>query len=362
MLFHPHEGGDKTVSKPSLKGLAGHHGQLKSINVLLEEARHSPTDRAVQDALRIMPPVRYGFRSFDRQWIIPDNRVINRANPGLWTGYGGQQVYLSALMAHSPTEGPGVTATALIPDLHQYKGSFGGRVFALWKDAAATESNVSPTLLARLSRTYGHVVDPVDVFAYVAALLAHPAYTERFRGDLIRPGLRVPVTADAALFARGAALGRRVLWLHTFGDRFAEGHAPGPPRVGEGGPTISKEGRIPSTPEDFPDSIDHDASLRRLKVGAGFIDNVSPQVWAYEVSGKQVLRQWFSYRRKNRERPQIGDKRPPSPLGAIQPDHWLPEYTSELINVLHVLTLLVALEPEQAALLEAVCEGPLVTV
>lgn len=83
-------------------------------------------------------------------------------------------------------------------------------------------------------------------------------------------------------------------------------------------------------------------------------------MWAYEVSGKQVLRQWFSYRRKNRERPTIGDKCPPSKLGEIQPDHWLPEYTSELINVLHVLTLLVELEPAQAALLTQICDGPLI--
>lgn len=77
---------------------------------------------------------------------------------------------------------------------------------------------------------------------------------------------------------------------------------------------------------------------------------------------KAVLKQWFSYRKRNRERPQIGDKRPPSPLGDIQPDHWLPEYSSELINVLNVLTLLVALEPKQAALLEQVCGGPLITL
>ena len=80
-------------------------------------------------------------------------------------------------------------------------------------------------------------------------------------------------------------------------------------------------------------------------------------MWAYEVSGKQVLRQWFSYRKAHRERPIIGDRRPPSPLGEIQPDHWLAEYTTELLNVLNVIGLLVGLEPLQAALLERVCSG-----
>jgi hypothetical protein len=81
-------------------------------------------------------------------------------------------------------------------------------------------------------------------------------------------------------------------------------------------------------------------------------------VWQYEVSGKRVLIQWFSYRKKNRQRPNIGDRRPPSNLGDIQPDHWLAEYTTELLNVLHVLALLVELEPAQAKLLEEICEGP----
>ena len=85
-------------------------------------------------------------------------------------------------------------------------------------------------------------------------------------------------------------------------------------------------------------------------------------MWAYEVSGKQVLRQWFSYRKANRERPIIGDRRPPSKLGEIQPDHWLAEYTTELLNVLNVIGLLVGLEPSQATLLEQVCSGRTISV
>lgn len=38
----------------------------------------------------------------------------------------------------------------------------------------------------------------------------------------------------------------------------------------------------------------------------------------------------------------------PMVFGAECPDHWLAEYTTELLNVLHVLALLVELEPAQA--------------
>lgn len=92
-------------------------------------------------------------------------------------------------------------------------------------------------------------------------------------------------------------------------------------------------------------------------IGSGYVEGVPPGVWNYEISVKQVLRQWFSYRKANRERPIIGDRRPPSKLGDIQPDYWLAEYTTELINVLNVLGRLVSLEQSQAELLERICSG-----
>ena len=50
------------------------------------------------------------------------------------------------------------------------------------------------------------------------------------------------------------------------------------------------------------------------------------------------------YRRSDRSRPIIGDRRLPSTLEKIQPEGWLAEYTTELMNLLHVLGRLIALE------------------
>ena len=124
-------------------------------------------------------------------------------------------------------------------------------------------------------------------------------------------------------------------------------------------PIIPRNGAIPTDPGRFPNRIEYDADACRLTIGDGFVDNVQPAVWRYEVSGKQVLIQWFSYRRLDRSRPIIGDRRPPSALEKIQPAGWLAEYTTELMNVLHVLGRLVALEPRQADLLNRICDGPL---
>lgn len=364
-LFHPHlrqgQPGDRHIGKGG-KALTGSREDLASIEFGLENRESSDPDakRRALASLQLRNPLSYGFRSFDRQWIIPDSRLINRPNPKLWENHGDKQVYLTGPMDRTPSKGPAATLCSIMPDLHHYAGR-GGRVFALWEDAAADQPNIGVAALGAMAKLYGAVPDPEDVFAYVAALLASPAYTEKFKADLVRPGLRVPLTADRKLFDRAAALGRDVVWLHTFGERFTEGHEPGVPKLPlEEWPFIPAEGAIPGTPEGFPDTIDYDPATRRLKVGSGFIENVPPEVWQYEVSGKQVLRQWFSYRKKNRERPQIGDRRPPSPLGDIQPDRWLPEYTTELLNVINALALLVKLESRQAELLDEICEGPLI--
>src|SRR5262249_41367341 len=57
-------------------------------------------------------PIQYAFRSFNRQWIIPDPRVITQPNADLWRSYSNRQVYMTALVRTSPTSGPAVTFSA----------------------------------------------------------------------------------------------------------------------------------------------------------------------------------------------------------------------------------------------------------
>ena len=242
------------------------------------------------------------------------------------------------------------------------KGSFGGRVYPLWANAAATKPNVDPALLTLLTDLYHRTVGAEEVMAYLAAVLAHPAFTARFAEDLRQPGLRLPLTADPTLFDDAVASGRRIIWLHSYGERFADpsqGRPSGAPRK-PGGPSIPAGGAIPGAPAPLPEAIDYDPAQQRLLIGAGHVDHVTPAMWAYEVSGKAVIRQWFSNRRRDRSKPQIGDKRPPSPLQAIQPDHWLAEYTKDLVDLLHVLALLIDEEPKQAELLDHILKGPMV--
>ncbi len=346
-LFHPHEGGDKTSQKRASKGLAGREFRVSAV---------------ATDTAAVVAPERYAFRSFDRQWIVPDNRLINRPNPSLWEAFSDAQIFLTAPEDRTPVNGPAITFSGAVPDLHHYNGR-GGRVFPLWADANATHPNILPDVLANLAEIYGRDVSAPDLLAYIAAVLAHPAFTARFARDLKQPGLRVPMTADADLFTRAIELGREVIWLHSYGERFADPAAGRPkqmPRLAkEVSPIIPVGGAISAAPEPLPENMDYDRATGCLSIGNGRIENVMPEIWDYEVSGKSVVRQWFSYRRRDRTRPTMGDRRPPSPLDALQPEHWLNEYTTDLMNLLHVLGRVVLLEPQQALLLDEILGKPL---
>ena len=302
LLFHPHLSkgvlSDRHTNRVVHDGLPGYEAILKPV------AGEKGTCHA---------PVPYGFRSFDRQWIIPDNRVINRPNPELWELRSNRQIYLTAFTEESPTNGPALTFTGLVPDLDHYKGSFGGRVFPLWRDKKSIQPNMPPKLLKFLSERYGATVSAEDLVAYIAAIAAHPAFTARFQDDLSTPGLRIPITADPKLFSEAVELGKTVIWLHTFGERMADpkkGRPAQPPRLPSAkAPGIPAAGEISEDPKAMPDLINYDASKKRLLIGQGYVERVEPEMWHYEVSGKQVLLQWFSYRR---ERPRAPNHRRPA--------------------------------------------------
>jgi hypothetical protein len=114
-----------------------------------------------------------------------------------------------------------VIATSYILDLHHFRGSFGGKdVIPLYRDAAGTEPNVTAGLLDKLGEKYGAVPSAEDLAAYLCAVLGGQSYTSRFWNELETPGPRVPLTKDGQIFAEAAALGRRLIWLHTYAERF----------------------------------------------------------------------------------------------------------------------------------------------
>lgn len=302
-------------------------------------------------------PVRVAYRSFDRQWLIPDARLLHAPSPDLWRAHGERQVYATEQHAHAFEGGPALTFAAHPPDMHHFNGR-GGRVLPLYRNHATATPNLAPGLLGLLTERLGTTVTPEDVLAYVAAVTAHDGFTKMFAAELDAPGVRVPLTASYDLYQEAVVLGREVLWLHTYGDRYADpsnGRPATSPRLPDDRrPKVTVA--IPDDEAGMPETIEHDAATSTLKVGTGAIRPVPAQVASYAVGGTNVLRKWFGYRKS-----EPAGKRT-SPLDDINPTTWSPDFTTDLLALLNVLGRLVELEPAQAGLLDRIVAGPAITV
>ena len=65
----------------------------KIVKVDLGPHQTRPDQRRSMTRARLITPIRYAFRSFDRQWIVPDHRLLSQARSKLWEGHSETQVY-----------------------------------------------------------------------------------------------------------------------------------------------------------------------------------------------------------------------------------------------------------------------------
>ena len=294
------------------------------------------------------PPeiVSYAYRSLDRQFIVRDARLGDFCRPALHRAHGERQTYLTGLLTDTVGAGPALMAAAAIPDLHYYSGRGAKDVVPLYRNAAATEPNVTGGLREGIAAALGAEVTAERLFAYAYGVLAQPGYVERFWDELEQPPPHLPITKDASLFGRVSDLGERLLNLHTYGERF---RGPGRGDTPQGEARCTKE--VPPIP--LPEGHSYDAETRTLHVGDGEFAPVSREVYGYSVSGFHVAKSWLDRRKLKRS-----GKRS-SGLDDIRPDRW--DFAEELLQLLWVLEETVRLQPDGAALLDEVCASELFT-
>lgn len=331
-----HETSDRTVSGTYSVALTP-DASLKPIIQLSEETP--------------VPPIHtYGFRSFDRQKIIADYRLISRPRTDLWRTHGSKQLYLASSVVLKLGYGPAITASSHIPDRHYFANRGGKDILPFYRNADCSETNILPGLLDMLSKTYKlkTPLSPENFLAYVYGTLAQPSFTARFHKELETRELRVPITKDHLLFEQVRDIGARLLWLHTYGERFI----PNGKRRGQVPHGVAKCTKaVPGHTDGYPESFEYNDSSRILRVGEGEFAPVEPDVFSFEVSSFKVVQSWLKYRMKN------GSGRKSSPLDDIRPEHWTSQFTTELLELLWVLEASVEGYPEQARLLETIIKG-----
>jgi len=303
--------------------------------------------------------VPYAYRSFDRQYLILDTRVIDFPRANLWSIEGSSQVFISEPHTNVIDDGPGLTFSAAVPDMHCFQGHHGGRVLPLYRDRAGEMPNIAPGLLSYLQQALAHKVNAEDLLAYIAAVVAHPGYTRRFRNNLTIPGIRIPLTADPQSWGRAITLGRQIVSLHTFATRYPDPtpHQLSNPQPAEHvGPRIMQP--IPYTTGEMPDTARYDEQTETIYIGStGHVAPVPAAMWEYRVGGMRVVDKWIGYRLQNpRGRPAS------SLLDTINVSNWTRAFNDDLLNLLHVLGKLIQFEPAQDTLLSDICSGPIIDI
>ena len=99
---------------------------------------------------------RYGYRSFDRQWIIADSRVVDAPKRPLWQTRSARQVFLTTLTSTKLGRGPALTVTPYIPDLHHFSGRGAKDVMPLHRDSTRADTQRHSGTVGRSERASGH--------------------------------------------------------------------------------------------------------------------------------------------------------------------------------------------------------------
>jgi hypothetical protein len=288
----------------------------------------------------------FAFRSFDRRWVLLDNRLGDFLRPSLWETSSATQVYLTTLLTCELGKGPAAVASAIPPDMNGFNNR-ASHTIPLWRDQNATQANLPVGLLSTLNLVLTDITAE-KFYAYTYAVLSAPSYVETFWEELTVPGPRIPVTRENALFRRAVALGQRLLWLHSYGERFV-------PLGGQCGQIPQGAARctqgISTSPSDYPEDVCWEANT--LRVGNGEFSPVLQGVWEFSVSDFFVVQNWI----KSRLRERVG--RRTSPLDEIRPAAWTARMTQELLELLWVVEATLAAQPELDRVLSDVLAGPL---
>ncbi len=316
--------------------------------ILMGSQREKPIAQLVRNSPH--PPfARYSYRSFDRQLIIADNRLGDYLRPALWRTHSIKQIYITSQFNLPLGKGPALTACCEIPDRHYFSGRGGKDTVPLYRDIAGKEPNILPGLVEMLSKEYGRQMKPEDLLSYVYGILAQPTFTNFYADELESRELRVPITKDAALFKKIRAIGAKLLWQHTYGQRFVpKGKQRGQVPTGK----ARCEKPVPGNPDGYPEKYEYNDTTKTLHVGDGDFRPVEQDIYEFEVSGLKVVQSWLNYRMKR------GWGKKSSPLDNIRPERWTSEFTTELLELLWILEKTLAEYPAQAELLKAVIKKP----
>jgi type I restriction-modification system DNA methylase subunit len=146
--------------------------------------------------------------------------------------------------------------------------------------------NLAEWLLPKLASAYRFTPAPEEVLAYIYAVLYSPTYREKFAQELRTDFPRIPFTANGDFFRQMAGLGERLIALHLL-------------QSPELNPPVAKYQGTGTN--DTIERVKFEEAGGRVFINNDkFFEGITPEMWAYQIGGYQVLAKYLKDRKGRR--------------------------------------------------------------
>jgi len=259
---------------------------------IFNETRDQKSGQASSTSFDIRNIEKYSYRPLDNQYIYYHSDFVEYGRENSLREVWGESNLGFATLPEGHGAGPTVFLHPHFPDMHAYRGSYGGYIFPLWDKRNENGGqkplipgqfhNFNDDLVDSLSNQWnGKETDAGELFGYIYAVLSAPSYSLQFSEDLAQSFPRVPFPSSSDVYQEGASLGERLMKLHTLEIEYP----------GDG--SLSYQGQI----GEIEDAryLSENERVVLTEEGAG-VQPVSEEVWGYSVSGYDVLEGWIECR------------------------------------------------------------------
>ncbi len=143
--------------------------------------------------------------------------------------------------------------------------------------------NIDKTVYEKLNKTYKKKLTPEEILHYIYAVFYSNIYREKYAEFLKIDFPCVPFTADYKVFSKMADLGKQLTDLHLMKSDLLDK------------PVAKYQGR---SDNDKIEKIVYSPEEQRIYINKEkYFDNVSPELWNYQIGGYQVLQKYLKDRK-----------------------------------------------------------------
>jgi predicted helicase len=150
-------------------------------------------------------------------------------------------------------------------------------------DSKNRTPNIDERLYETLNKTYNKKLTPEEILYYIYGVFYSNIYREKY-GEFLKIDFpRVPFTRSHNLFIEMAELGKQLTDLHLLKSKLLDK------------PVSKYQG---DSENDKVETIIYDETQKTIHINnEKYFDNVSPEVWNYQIGGYQVLHKYLKDRK-----------------------------------------------------------------